>query len=293
METTAILSVTLKEFSGIGTATACCALCTTVENCQAWTLKNNTCALKADLAKQQHDPEALSGYLPTVATHYSAAACLLDEVKWDSIPSISGGFCSPPCADDGFCPSDAPKGSKATAKCVLNDPVGSGKHCALACTEDTDCGTTGATCATKFGTGLCIYPEPGELRVFHTDECPPGWEESELTKGYLLVGRPSGGNSGTQINMALRNNEKSRVGPHLHEVEVTDPGHSHGTNIWNDRWDKPDPGPHNFAKWTSGAFHDPEIQTESSKTSVSVSVKPSIGEGYPLSYVLICQKVQS
>ena len=37
----------------------------------------------------------------------------------------------------------------------------------------------------------------GELKVFTTAECPPGWSEASATKGYVLVGRPEGASSGS------------------------------------------------------------------------------------------------
>ena len=67
-----------------------------------------------------------------------------------------------------------------------------------------------------------------ELKLFHGNTCPDGWVESSLTKGYLLVGRPQNGTSGTQLNHALTKDEHSRVGPHSHDVSITDSGHSHG-----------------------------------------------------------------
>ena len=35
-------------------------------------------------------------------------------------------------------------------------------------------------------------PLVGELKIFATPECPPGWSEASATKGYVLVGRPDG-----------------------------------------------------------------------------------------------------
>merc|ERR1711972_27359 len=43
----------------------------------------------------------------------------------------------------------------------------------------------------------------------------------------MLVGRPQGGSSGTQINRAFTSGESSRVVPHGHQVAVDDHGHTH------------------------------------------------------------------
>jgi hypothetical protein len=186
MLTTFLGSTTVQEFSGIGDPSACCTLCSATTHCQAWALKGSICMLKADLSAQTFDQNATSGYLPTAATHYSPS-CLADELKWKSVPGLdTGGFCSTPCTPLGggtFCPQDVPAGANATPKCVINDPIGEGRHCALVCSADADC-AAGSTCsggATGFGKGICTYDNnPRELRIFNTDECPPGWKESAL-----------------------------------------------------------------------------------------------------------------
>ena len=67
--------------------------------------------------------------------------------------------------------------------------------------------------------------------MFFAATCPPGWVESNVTKGYALVGRPSGSTSGTKLNDPMGAGEKSRVGPHTHLAAVTDPGHTHVATV--------------------------------------------------------------
>jgi hypothetical protein len=69
--------------------------------------------------------------------------------------------------------------------------------------------------------------QASELKMFFAATCPPGWIESNVTKGYALVGRPAGSTSGTKLNDPMGAGEKSRVGPHTHVATVTDPGHTH------------------------------------------------------------------
>jgi len=159
------------------------------------------------------------------------------------------------------------------------------------------------TCAGAkgFGQGICVFPEPGELRVFHADVCPHGWSESPLTKGYVLVGRPdgasSGGNNGEPV---LAKAEKGRVGPHEHAVTdnghshgITDPGHAHSMS-WDKRAETTNRGGTQHALWNSG---DSASSTNAASTGIAVnaastgiSVAAVTGNHYPLAYVLMCQK---
>lgn len=145
----------------------------------------------------------------------------------------------------------------------------------------------------------------GEIKVFNMDSCPDGWKEVEAMKGYLLVGRPQDGTTGTVINGALTKDEKCRVGPHGHDVSVSDNGHGHGVH---------DPGhSHQFSfggghKTSQGLPRDgnpgsnfkfeanvggsqTSISVETAKANIAVSVKDTSSEGYPLAYVLLCQRV--
>lgn len=139
-----------------------------------------------------------------------------------------------------------------------------------------------------------------ELKVFHGDSCPDGWVEAEVTKGYLLVGRPQDGSTGNQINSPLSNGEASRVGPHGHQASVvdnghghgvTDPGHSHSFQVHDNRagyvgggvWTDLDQYGHTSRETTG-------ITIDSATTGVQVSVQDTQSEGYPLAYVLLCQR---
>lgn len=145
-----------------------------------------------------------------------------------------------------------------------------------------------------------IDQQKEELKIFHNETCPEGWVESEITKGYLLVGRPKDGKTGDQINTPLANEEKARVGPHSHEVtvndkghghDIADPGHTHAFPIDDPRtgynaglsWTAPSGGATNAASKTG-------ITVNSANANIDVSVKATASEGYPLAYVLICQR---
>jgi len=146
----------------------------------------------------------------------------------------------------------------------------------------------------------------GEIKVFHSDTCPDGWQEVSATKGFVLVSRPEGAKTGDHKNTPLSKDEVSRVGPHKHDVEITEPPHSHGID---------DPG-HTHTIDTWGARHscyDPHdakdcwqhtatTQTSKSSTGIKVSsatlgvdvkVKATESQGYPLTYVLLCQRIAS
>jgi hypothetical protein len=154
----------------------------------------------------------------------------------------------------------------------------------------------------------------GELKVFNADECPPGWVEFNKTQGYLLTGRPKGGETGTTINRPMDVGEEGRSPEHSHEVGVEDLGHTHETVV-------NDPG-HNHSVELGDNFADPatsiqptadkrpptdsrvtSLPTVVAKTGIIVdalAAKSNIqvsltsnkdGEGYPLVYVLVCQRL--
>lgn len=140
-----------------------------------------------------------------------------------------------------------------------------------------------------------------ELKVFSGDACPEGWVEAEVTKGYVLVGRPQDGLSGTQINTAFTNGEKSRVPPHGHRASVNDNGHSHSVSdpghshdFWcHGEWD----GYTGGGVWTDDNDHLQHTGREYTGVSVDrgtcdiqVTVEDAEGEGYPMAYVLLCQR---
>merc|ERR1712241_293887 len=149
--------------------------------------------------------------------------------------------------------------------------------------------------------GSLIDLQAEELKVFQGDSCPDGWVESEVTKGYVLVGRPDGGKTKTQLNTPLRDGEGSRVGPHGHGASVSDPGHGHSIQDpghshsypVHEQWKGYDAG----LVWTDEkgrgqTSHEKTgiTATDSSPTGLQVSVEDSTSEGYPLAYVLICQR---
>jgi hypothetical protein len=271
----------LAEFPSVGSSTACCSLCTTNKQCTAWTISNSTCELKSDLSEQEPDQAAVSGFLPTANTHYSKD-CLPDEVSWTTF-GVSGGICAPKCAaGTNVCPMDTPPGTTATPACHLGDPLDiTAKLCALPCSGNQDCGT-GMVCA-RGPRGVCVWPED-ELRLFRGDDCPQGWEEADFAKGFLLVGRPDGGKSGSTLNQALATGESSRVGSHTHTINIDDPGHSHelpqgqGYN-----------GPNN--ELTHGYGPDGQAPTDSATTGITASADTNDGASdYPLAYVLLCKR---
>ena len=144
---------------------------------------------------------------------------------------------------------------------------------------------------------------PGELRLFNNDTCPPGWVEAEVTKGYVLVSRPKDASAGVVLNSPLANGERWRVGPHTHDATVTDPGHGHGVNdpghkhsgiigITNDKEYN-----HYTERQLDRQFVDKDtnpastgISVKSAKSGVGVTVEAAKSEGYPLAYVLLCQR---
>merc|ERR1719323_960115 len=139
-----------------------------------------------------------------------------------------------------------------------------------------------------------------ELKVFYGDRCPNGWMEADVTKGYMLVGRPQGGKTRTRINAAFTNGEKSRVVPHGHQAivtdrghshTITDPGHSHSFGVHGDY-----KGYHQGGVWTdfeaygTTSTEKTGVTAVSGKANIAVSVGDAHGEGYPLVYVLLCQR---
>lgn len=145
--------------------------------------------------------------------------------------------------------------------------------------------------------------EAAEMKLFYKD-CPDGWEEATMTKGYVLVGRPDGATAGTQLNTPLSKGELGRVGPHGHSVTdsghshtVTDPGHWHDSGMDGGRGSSSE-GEHD----TSGR-NQYNIRTSTERTGIRVNSATSgihVPSGnvnglantdhYPLLYVVVCQK---
>jgi hypothetical protein len=152
----------------------------------------------------------------------------------------------------------------------------------------------------------------GELKMVNADECPPGWVEFNKTQGYLLTGRPKGGETGATINRPLGVGEKGRTPEHSHEVAVQDLGHAHVTVV-NDpghshHYDGHSQvihgGPQQVLSTPGGEYRFPGTKDASTrnKTGIIVDTLPAKsnievsltanedGEGYPLVYVLVCQR---
>jgi hypothetical protein len=157
-------------------------------------------------------------------------------------------------------------------------------------------------------------PLAGELRVFESDACPTGWREFAGTQGYLLTGRPKGGSTGTQINRALEAGEAARAAPHSHTATVTDSGHTHTAAV-DDKGhshtvDESAPDDVMNVEMLSGGGRELPIRTadceakpggpatagiavtnQPAQAGVQVGVQANEGgEGYPLAYVLVCQR---
>ena len=217
-------STSLASYPGVGDLTACCDLCAAHTNCTAWTLKSGTgltlptCLLKADLSAQIPDASYTSGYTVNAATHFNDphSGCLPDEII-NVVPTIDGSFCSPPCGNDNtWCPADVPTGVTARPTCMVTDPISvsdfPGRHCALHCTSDADCGM--GVCSTLYGVGngMCLFPPPpssppatvaGEIKLVCGTACPTGWTEKMETKGFLLVGAPVNATAGQNNGQPL------------------------------------------------------------------------------------------
>ena len=158
---------TIESYKSIGDPNACCTLCTASKNCSAWVLGDDDTCTVLDAFTARSSGNCTAGYLQGTATHYGNpfnGSCLPNEANY-SAPDVNGRFCAAPCPPSGgtnYCPADVPYGVTAKPECVLNDPIGNGKHCALVCSTDAECGAT-ATCAQPYGAGgigICRYEEP-------------------------------------------------------------------------------------------------------------------------------------
>lgn len=123
----------------------------------------------------------------------------------------------------------------------------------------------------------------GELKMFFSSTCPPGWTESEITQGYLLTGRPVGAMTGsTNGARALTKDEKGRVSAHTHGIN--DPGHTHGYVAFPE-------GPSGWAYGWSPDYHFGSSQLTTDNAITGLSIQDNEGEDLPLLFVLICQKL--
>ena len=157
--------------ANVGNEEACCDVCAVEPGCVAWTVRDATdptkgtaysCSLYnvTDAIAADKDVVA-SGRMPDARTHYQdpAKGCLPDELNL-TVANIVGSWCSAACGPKSSdpCPLDVPTGVAAKPSCAINDPVGTGKHCALVCTADAECGADIAVhCDTTFTPGVCAY----------------------------------------------------------------------------------------------------------------------------------------
>lgn len=156
-----------------------------------------------------------------------------------------------------------------------------------------------------------LSPISGELMLFADGRtaCPRGYSEPPALKGMMLTAVPTGGKSGTTLNKAFAAGEAGRVPPHTHAVTVNDQGHSHGMSVsdpghshhlLNTEGQHTAAGPYiqmddqryspSASYPTSTARTGIRVSASSSRSNVHVSVSSTGGEGYPLAYVLVCQK---
>ena len=75
-----------------------------------------------------------------------------------SVQGIDGSLCAPKCDAQNQCPSDLPEGTKAKAKCMLQDSQSRDKYCALQCSVDGQC-PEGSKCGKLGPIGVCAFPD--------------------------------------------------------------------------------------------------------------------------------------
>ena len=173
-----------RVISAVGSAEACCDVCL-VKGCLAWTVRfaslRATCSLyNTTNAIAATSTLVASGHMPGIPTHYmdpyTHASCLPGEINL-TVATLTGRWCSAACANSTSCPLDTPDNVNATPSCEIHDPVGTGKHCALTCTSDDQCGPTSASvCDTTFTPGICTYVVPLTPTPSPTYTPAKGWK---------------------------------------------------------------------------------------------------------------------
>jgi hypothetical protein len=173
-------------FDGVGNADGCCQLCGATFSCTAWTVVKPTgpndlgsCHLKSTVVDQQLDPQGLNcttGILHNTRTHYAnpnkpSTKCLSDETEL-YVRGINGSWCSTGCNQSAPCPLDVPIGVKAKPSCVVHNPLGDGKLCALLCNSDEDCG--GLANLHMPYAGRCTLHSPYQIHICVYDELAGG-----------------------------------------------------------------------------------------------------------------------
>lgn len=152
----------------------------------------------------------------------------------------------------------------------------------------------------------------GEIKLYFNSTqkaCPPGWEEVKASQGYVLVGRPVGGQTGAaKGGPPLTPEEDGRVGPHTHTAVATDKGHKHELDVKDTGHDHYEhTGKEGFGFDTgrrrSGFSGDPTrtgvgyaniaASMKTGNAQIDVTVQQSKGSDYPLVYVLICENVDA
>ena len=143
----------------------CKTLCENDGLCNVITFdtQNSSCKFYNSLDSMIESPKktATTYYIDgSVDTHYgdpqSGSGCLAEEMIYEVANIPDALFCSAECGDDGWCPQDRPSGVKKGGECLLNDPVGTSRHCAIPCKEEGDCGSE-MSCNLEYDQGICAY----------------------------------------------------------------------------------------------------------------------------------------
>ena len=127
----------------------------------------------------------------------------------------------------------------------------------------------------------------GAVMFFNLPSCPSGWSELAAARGRYVVGLPAGGTLAGANGSPLGNLEDRPVGQHTHAV--SDPGHSHTTDIPS--WNAMNGGSWGFLRaWSyTGSTTYPTAVTASTGISIA-SAGSTPGTNAPYLQLLACQK---
>jgi hypothetical protein len=128
----------------------------------------------------------------------------------------------------------------------------------------------------------------GAVSFFNLAACPAGWTELAAARGRYIVGVPTGGTLAGTAGTALSNEENRPVGQHSHGV--TDPGHTHSTNLPLGSDDSTVAGADalDAAATNSGPF---TIGVNLRTTGITINNAGSVpGTNAPYIQLLVCQK---
>lgn len=157
----------------------------------------------------------------------------------------------------------------------------------------------GAVTASKIAAGVSPTGPPGPpgqngtngtapaggVMFFNLASCPSGWTELTTGRGRYIVGRPSGGTLAGTAGTALTNLENRPVGQHNHPI--TDPGHTHTTEIGIGVTDDINGLGLDLAQQAGELFFD----SDSATTGITVNNAGSVaGTNAPYLQLLVCQK---